>query len=573
MPPQTQPKPNLFSILKPYAGIVTLLVILTIVPSALNLAVPKIISRAIDAFTKGNFVLSTMLWEFGIVAVLTFIFTYLQSIVQVYAAEQVARDLRTKLAKKISEQDYAFIDRSTPAKLLTNLTSDVDAVKSFVSQAIASIISSIFLIIGASVLLFIIDWKLALAVLSTVPIIGVTFFMVLARVRKLFLRAQGAIDWLNKVINESILGSALIRLVNSQSQEYDKFVKANTEARNISLSILRLFASLIPAITFLTNIATLTILVLGGHFIIMGGLSLGDFTAFNSYLSILIFPILILGFMSNVIAQATASYGRIENVLYAPDAKDEGVLAPKLTGRIALKDVTLKLGDKNVLKDLSLEISPGTRTAIIGPTAAGKTQALYVLTGLVKPTTGAVLYDGKNLEEYRKDNFYSQIGLVFQDSVLFNLTLRENIAFSNTVNDEGLKKAIDTAELGDFVDALPHKLDTVVSERGTSLSGGQKQRVMLARALALNPKILFLDDFTARVDLHTEKKILQNVRNNYPDMTLISVTQKIASVEDYDQIILLEDGEVIASGTHQALLTSTPEYVQIFNSQESTEHL
>jgi ATP-binding cassette subfamily B protein len=570
---EEQKKPSLVGLLKPYKGIIFLLVILTILPSALNLAVPKIIANAIDDFAKGNFVLQNVVIEFSIVAVLIFIFTYLQSVAQVYAAERVARDLRTKVAAKISRQDYSFIDRVTPAKLLTNLTNDADAVKSFVSQAIASIVSSVFLIIGASVLLLMTDWRLALAVLAVVPIIGITFAFVLSKVRKLFLRGQAAIDWLNKVINESILGSALIRLVNSQTPEYNKFLKANVEARDISLNILSLFATLIPVITFLTNVATLIIVVMGGRFIIAGSLSLGNFTAFNSYLAILIFPILILGFMSNVIAQADASYARIGEVLAASDAKDEGTRVATLTGDVSFTNVTLQKGDKPILKDVSFEAKPGTRTAIIGPTAAGKTQLLYILTGLATPTAGTVLYDGVNIDEYNKQSLYSQIGFVFQDSILFNLTLRENIAFSNTVSDEGLKKAIDTAELGDFVDALPDQLDTVVSERGTSLSGGQKQRVMLARALSLNPKILLLDDFTARVDVQTEKKILKNVRDNYPNLTLISVTQKITSVEDYDQIILLEDGEIIARGTHQWLMKNSPEYVQIFNSQESTEQL
>ena len=387
------------------------------------------------------------------------------------------------------------------------------------------------------------------------------------------MRAQGAIDWLNKVINESILGSALIRLVNSHAQEYDKFLDANTEAKTISLSILRLFASMIPVITFLTNLATLVIIVLGGHFIIAGTLTLGGFTAFNSYLAILIFPIFILGFMTNVIAQAQASYDRISQVLNAPPAKDEGTVHGKLTGELSLKNVTLQIGEKPIMKDVSFEAKAGTRTAIIGPTAAGKTQTLYALTGLAKPTSGEVLYDGVPLEDYNKASLYSQIGFVFQDSILFNLSLRENIAFSNTVSDAGLAKAIETAELGDFIDTLPKKLDTIVSERGTSLSGGQKQRVMLARALALEPKVLLLDDFTARVDARTEKKILENVRRNYPDITLISVTQKIGSVEDYDQIVLLMEGEVLAKGTHEELMGTSPEYVQIYNSQESTEQL
>jgi ATP-binding cassette subfamily B protein len=320
------------------------------------------------------------------------------------------------------------------------------------------------------------------------------------------------------------------------------------------------------------NLATLVILALGGHFVISGKLSLGDFAAFNSYVTILIFPIIIIGFMSNLIAQATTSYERIDQVLKAPETADTGTIDKPLEGKIELKDISVLYDGKPALKAVSLLIEPGSRTAIIGPTAAGKTQLLYLLTSLVKPDEGVVEFDGTKIDDFKKETFHSQIGFVFQDSVMFNMSLRENIAFSDTVTDESLQKAIDTAELSEFIDSLPNRLDTMVSERGTSLSGGQKQRIMLARALALNPKILLLDDFTARVDPQTEKKILQNVRVNYPGLTLISVTQKISPVKDYDQIILLMEGELIAAGKHETLRSTCPEYVQIYESQKSTSH-
>ena len=573
MPPKApQPsKPNLFGLLKEYKGMVFLLVLFTALANGLNLFVPKIIANAIDGFTKHSLVIPHLMLEFGIVAGCIFLATYAQSLVQTFAAERVARDLRKKTADKISHQEYAYIDAVGPSKLLTNLTSDADAVKNFVAQAVAQVVSSIVLIFGASTLLILTNWRLALLVLAVVPIIGLAFFFIFSKVRKLFVRSQMAIDWLNKVINESILGSALIRLVNAQQYEYQKFLKANTEARNISLSVLNMFASLIPIISFCTNMATLGIVLLGGHFVIAGSMSLGAFTAFNSYLAILIFPIIILGFMSTVIAQASASYGRILAVLDAPDKKSGGTITSTLLGDVKLRDITLTYGDKDTLRDITLEARSGTRTAIIGPTAAGKTLLLSVMTGLILPTKGEILYDDKDIREYDKARLHAQVGLVFQDSIMFNLSLRENIAFGSGVTEANLKKAIDTAELGDFVDALPQGLETIVSERGTSLSGGQKQRVMLARALALDPKILLLDDFTARVDTRTEKKILENVRVNYPSITLISVTQKIASVEDYDQIIVLMEGEIIARGTHKELLETSPEYVQMYNSQESTE--
>jgi len=565
-------KPGMMQLLKPYSGLIILLILFALLSNGVNLLLPRIIAHGIDSFTKGKFIFKTILVEFSLSAIVIFIFTGLQSITQIYASERVARDLRKQLSSKISVQSHAYILEANPSRLLTNLTSDIDSIKLFVSMAIVSIVSSIFIIIGASILLLALNWRLASIVLLIIPIIGGVFFYVLRKVRALFRKGREVIDWLNKVINESIMGSSIIRVLNAQQLEYNKFLAANTNAKNIGLSILKLFAALIPVITFTANIGMLVILALGGHFVIGGTMTLGDFAAFTSYLSILIFPIFVIGFMSTVIAQATASYQRVNEILVAPDVIEPGTVDEILKGDIELTDVNLSFGEKPVLKGISISISAGTKTAIIGPTAAGKSQLLYLLTALIKPGSGTVEFDGRNMESYKKQSIHKQIGFVFQDSIIFNLSLRENIAFSDKVTDESLAKAIGTAELTDFIDGLPGKLDTVVSERGASLSGGQKQRIMLARALAIDPKILLLDDFTARVDANTEQKILKNLQNNYPGLTLISVTQKIDSIQNYDKIILLMEGEIIAEGTHADLMHTCPEYIQIYNSQRSTSH-
>ncbi len=563
---------QLFRLLKPYKMLVVLLIVFALLGNAANLIIPKIISRGIDTYMEGSYVLTNVLWEFLLVAAAIFLFSLLQMLVQTYASEKVGLDLRKKLSDKISRQSFAFIQEANPSKLLTNLTSDMDSVKMFVSQAVTSIVSSVFMIVGTSVLLLIINWKLAIPVLFMIPLIGISFMVILQKVKPLFKKGREVIDWLNKVINESILGSAIIRVLNAQHHEYRKFLAASAEARDVGIGIVTLFATLIPLITLLANLATLVILVLGGYQVISGDLSLGDFAAFNSYVALLIFPIIVIGFMSNMIAQASASYERIYQVMEAPETADTGKIDKPLQGHIHFNNVTVKYDGKPALKSVSFSIEPGTRTAIIGPTAAGKSQLLYLLTGLVKPDEGSVEFDGENIDRYNKEYFHNQIGFVFQDSVLFNMSLRENIAFSDTVTDESLQKAIDTAGLKEFIDTLPDRLDTIVSERGTSLSGGQKQRIMLARALALNPGILLLDDFTSRVDPQTEKRILQNVRQNYPALTLVSVTQKISPVKDYDMIVLLMEGELIATGTHKTLRATCPEYIQIYESQKSTSY-
>jgi ATP-binding cassette, subfamily B, bacterial len=567
---QKPPKANIFKILKPYSGMISALLFFALLSNGLNLVIPKIIQFGIDDFAKGTFNMQRIITWFLIVAILIFIFSYIQSIIQTFASERVARDMRKKLSSKISAQDYAYIQETTPGKLLTNLTSDVDAIKMFVAQAIVSIVSSLILIIGASILLLNLNLRLGLLVLLIIPIIAGTFIFIFKKVKTLFRKTQEVIDWLNKVINESILGAALIRVLNAQFTEYNKFIDASGEAKNLGLSILKLFATLIPIIVLTSNLARLAVLGVGGHFVITGSMTLGEFAAFNSYIAILIFPIIMIGFMSNVIARASASYQRIHATLESPDFVDKGTVNKQIKGNINLENVSVFYGENPALKNISFKINGGTKNAIIGPTAAGKTQLFYLLTTLIKPTEGAIFYDDVNITDYNRDALLKQIGLVFQDSIIFNMTLRENIAFNSEVTEEDLQKAIDTAELNDFIKTLPQGLETIVSERGSSLSGGQKQRIMLARALAINPKVLLLDDFTARVDPLTEEKISRNVKDNYPDITLVSITQKIEPIKDYDQIIVIMEGELIARGKHDYLMQHSPEYVQIYHSQKST---
>ena len=304
--------PGISNLLKPYRGMIFLLIFFALLSNGINLVLPRIIASGIDAFPS-HYVLEPLLIKFLSAAVVIFIFTFFQSIIQTNTSERVARDLRARLALKISTQSYDQIEKANPSKLLTNLTADVDSVKTFISTAIVTVASSLIIIIGASIMLFSINVKLASAIVVIIPIISGVFYYVSKKVRPIFIKGREVIDRLNKVINESILGAAIIRVVNSQQAEYNKFLGANTKARDFGLSILKLFAGLIPVITFTSNIAALTILALGGHFVISGSMTIGNFAAFNSYLAMLIFPILVIGFMSGVIAQATASYQRISN--------------------------------------------------------------------------------------------------------------------------------------------------------------------------------------------------------------------------------------------------------------------
>ena len=422
---------KLFGILAPYKGFVAMLVLLAMAASSINLVIPKIIASAIDAFTANSFDTRKVVIQFLVAASAIFIMTLLQGVLQTYTAERVARDLRNKIIDKLSIQSFSFIQESNPSKLLTNLTSDMNSVKTFVAQAFVAIISSLFIIIGVTVLMLMINWKLALAVLGIVPIIGFAFFTIFRKARVIFKKSRKVIDALNKVINESILGSALIRVLNSQQPENQKFLEKNMESRNLGLSIVRLFSILVPSIMFVSNLAVVVILALGGHFVVMDTLTIGNFAAFNSYVVMLVFPVMTIGFMSNVIASAMASNDRIQAVLSTPPPRETGTIESDIEGNIELKDVTLTYEEKPVLKDVSFRVKAGSKTAIIGPTAAGKSQLLYLLTKLISTDSGTVEVDGVPIDKYTSKTFYKDVALVFQDSVIFNLSLRKNIAFSN----------------------------------------------------------------------------------------------------------------------------------------------
>ncbi len=557
--------------IKPYLGLLGLLLLVSLINNGLNLWLPKITSGAIDSFGNQGFEIVKIVYEMAGVSVIIFVFAVGQSFLQTFLAETVAKKTREKLVNKISEQDFGFVNKMTSEKLLTIMTSDVDNIKQAMTTGLVQIFSSIVLVIGSAVMLLRINVKLGLMVLIIVPIVALVFFNIFGRIRSFFKRAQAVLDRLNKVIKENIVAAGLVRIVNSQNREIDKFNEQNGQAKDLGLSIMKLFSGLIPTIGLLANSTVILILLVGGKLILEGEFTVGDLTAFNTYVSMLIFPMIMLGFVSNIIARAMTSYQRIEEVLNFEGKDDFGDLDKEIEGKVEFKKVSLSFSQKQVLKEVSFEIKPGSKTAILGPTAAGKTQIFYLMSGLMKPNSGEILIDEVPVKKYCQKCLSGQLGLVFQDSSLFNLTIRENINFQNKEDETNLKKAIETAALDDFIKTLPEGLETKITERGSNLSGGQKQRLTLARALAVNPKILLLDDFTARVDRSTEKDIFSRLKKNYGKITQVLITQQIASVEDFDQIILIMEGEVLAKGTHKELLKKSPEYQQLYSLQMSTE--
>lgn len=568
----------MIKLFKQYWISVSLLLVLAFTTNILALWFPKKVGQYVDAYKSANvFQSKEAVYSLGILTLIILLTAFAQYAISSFTSERVGRDLRSRLIGTLKNQSFGYLREITSAKLITILTSDVDAIKNMVASGVVNVLMAGVTLIGAVVFLLSINWRLGLATLAVIPFIIIFFGIIFRKIGPLFGLAQMNLDRINKVINESIIASPLVRVLNAERFELSKFDEVNKKGTEIGRKVVTFFASLVPVIMLLSNISILIVLYYGGIQVAKGSLTLGQMSAFFSYTSVFVWPFFILAFSSQFISRAQVSLVRINSVLDAPTAhishakKEIGTQKAKFVGHIEFRNVTLRYGEKSILKDISFEIKPNSRTAIVGPTGAGKTELFYLISGLARPTEGKILIDDKPIDEWDSSELLSKIGMVFQDSIIFNTSLRENILFNSQTEESILGKAIETADLQGLVSRLPEGLETNVSERGTTLSGGQKQRVMLARALTLDPSILLLDDFTARVDAGTEERIIANLGRNFPTLTLISITQKIEPIKKYDKIIVLMEGELIANGTHEELLSTSLEYKQIYESQQSTE--
>jgi len=549
--------------------------------NGLALTLPRISAKVVDyaSMISKGVPLSEVQYQGAFITLLilataTFLVALLQMYFSTMFSEKVAYDTRMELINKVSNQSFDYIAKQTQGKLQTVITSDVNAIKGGVSRGLVTLLGAVVTLFGSAIMLLLINVKLAIITLATIPVVILIFVMIFGALSKQFNSAQENLEKLNAIVSETVIGAGLIRALSATKDEITKFMKINDETRDVGFSIVKYISLLIPAVIFVANGTVMLIIYFGGISVIGGDISVGEFTAFFLYSAMFVWPIFVLAFVGSTLTRGTVSLSRIDEILKAPIVKTTGTYSGEIKGEIIFKNVSLEYEGSNgkiiVLKNISFKINPHTKNAIIGPTGSGKTQLMYLLSGLLKPTSGEILIDGVSIYDYHPEVLRKSIGLVFQDSIMFNSSFRENILLSEK-EDENFYNAIKVADLNDLVDSLPKGLDTMVSERGTSLSGGQKQRIMLARALISKPRILLLDDFTARVDKQTEASILKNIKSTYSFTTLISITQKIEPIIDYDQILVLMEGELVGASTHDELLKTSLEYLQIFESQQSTE--
>lgn len=499
------------------------------------------------------------------------------SFVQAYMAEKtsqgVAFDFRNEIFAKIQRLSFSYHDQNQTGQLMIRATDDVEKVRLFIAQGLILAAQAFLLLISTLIILFLTNWRLTLVVLPILPIAMVVFMVFGSLVQPMFVQIQIRLSNLNTILQENMAGIKVVKAFAREKTEQKRFNEATDELFAYQLQVARTFSFLFPVIFLIMSLGQAALLYFSGQQIIGGTLTLGDYQAFSLYTFYIFFPLGQLGFIISLMAQAGASATRIFEILDAKSDvvdKPEAVDLPPIDGHVEFKNVTFRYfgsGDP-VLKDVNFEAKPGQTVALLGGTGSGKTTIINLIPRFYDASEGAVLIDGNDVRDVTLDSLRSQIGIVLQETNLFSGTIRDNIAFGKTdATDEEVFAAAKAAAAHDFITSFPQGYDTPVGERGTTLSGGQKQRIAIARALLLDPRLLILDDSTSSVDLQTEAHIQKALDALMKGRTSFVIAQRITTVLNADLILVLDKGQVVASGTHAELMEDSPLYAEIYNSQ------
>jgi ATP-binding cassette subfamily B multidrug efflux pump len=501
------------------------------------------------------------------------VFNFAQGALMVRTAQDVAYDMRNRIYAKIQALSFSYHDQAQTGQLMTRATSDVDMVQGFVGHGFLMVVGSALMMIGSLVFLFITNWQLSIVMLVIVPLSFAIFGTVISRIRPLFRVVQQRLAHLNTVLQESLVGVRVVKAFVREPHEAQRFEHANQELYDINVRIAKMVSFLFPLIFLFSNTATLAVYWIGGGQVIRGQLSLGEMISFINYMMMAFWPMMTVTMVITMISQAGASAERIFEVLDARSEvveKPDAVPLPPVEGRVIFENVSFRYIEHGepVLSDVSLTAEPGQVVALLGATGSGKSTIINLIPRFYDVTEGRVMVDATDVRDVTIESLRSQIGIVFQETTLFAGTIKENIAFGRPeATMEEIIAAAEAAEAHDFIVSFPDGYETQVGERGMTLSGGQKQRVAIARALVLDPHILILDDSTSSVDLETEYRIQQALDRLMEGRTSFVIAQRIATVLNADQILVLDNGEVVARGIHEELMASSEIYADIYHSQ------
>jgi ATP-binding cassette subfamily B protein len=550
--------------------------------NAVAVQFPRVLERAIDAMKKGA-PREWILIFAGLLILIALVkgcFLYAQRWILIGISREIEFDIRNDLFRHLEKQDSGFYQKYRTGDIMARMTNDLNAVRMLLGPALMYSANTIFFTVGALYFLLRISPYLTLVALAPMPLASILVQYLGHRIHDRFERIQASFSEISSQAQENYSGARLVRAFAREESQIGIFEKLNREYIRRSLRLVQLMGMLWPTLEFILGVSMLITLMAGGHQVLAHRITLGQFVEFNTFMVMLIFPIIAVGWVVNLFQRGTASVTRIDELLRAEPAIDDRDADPAiaaeavLKGEIEFRGLSFSYGETQVLRDISLHVPAGSSLAIVGPTGSGKTTLVNLLTRLYEAAPGTLLIDGRPVREFPLAMLRHNIGMVPQETFLFSETIRENLTFG--APDAGLEAMLEAAEAAHIrqeFEEFPQGFETMVGERGLTLSGGQKQRSAIARALLRRPPILILDDALASVDTYTEERILGGLRSYTADSTTILISHRVSTVRNADQIAVLDHGRIVELGGHDELLERNGYYAGLFQKQQLEEEL
>jgi ATP-binding cassette subfamily B protein len=570
---------RIFSYLKPYWKQVILLYVTLAAALGLQLLTPYVLGRAIDdgVIARDLDFLVKAAVLIIVLSVVMGVFQYARTYYSQALAEQIGYDIRNEIFAHLQAMQFSFHDRSQTGQLMSRGTEDINNIRAMLVMTMRPLVLAIGTLVAVTIILIRLDTLLAIVALTGVPFLIWYSVRYGVALKPLFLKVQQQFGVMTSALQENVSGNRVVRAFAQEKAENQRFEAELEELFDRNLQAGKRWAFAYPLTLLFSGLSLAAVVWLGGHQVISGAMTIGSLVAFNRYLTMLNEPVNWLGLVVNRISRAVASGERIFETLdtrpMIRDARNALKLDP-IRGDIEFRDVSFRFRDANraALEGVSFVAPAGTVTAIVGPTGAGKSSLVSLMPRFYDATIGSVFIDGHDVKELHLRTLRSQIGMVLQETFLFSITLGENIAYGKPdASREEIIAAAKAARAHDFISRLPQGYDTEVGERGVSLSGGQKQRIAIARALLLNPRILILDDATSSVDTETEHEIQEALKVLMEGRTSIIIAQRILTVENADQILVLEQGKIVDRGKHSELLEREGFYKELYYLQQQEQ--
>ncbi len=570
--------------MRPYYIPILVSLVFTIGATLLSIFAPQILSDLVNVITAsfgGTPVNMTELERFAVILIVFYVCnalcTFTSGFIMTTVSQKMCRSLRTQISEKINKVPLRYFDAHPYGDTLSRVTNDVDTIGNSMQQAVSMVVQSVCMLVGVLIAMFVSCWQLALTVLIIVPFMAILLFVIMKFSQPQFRKQQDELAVLNGKVEENYSGQLVIKAFNAEGRTGEDFEQTNRRLRKSTFLSQALSGIMQPAMTFISYFAYAAVCVVAGLMISTpgSGVTYGMLSAFLVYVNLFQSPLSQIAQAANVLQSAAAASGRVFEFLEEEELSDESGKTRQLTdgvrGEVEFRHVRFGYSeDKIIIPDFSAKIEPGWKVAIVGPTGAGKTTMVNLLMRFYEVNGGDILIDGVSVKDMPREEVHDLFGMVLQDTWMFEGTLRENIAYSKQVSDEQLKKACDAAGITHFISTQPGGLNCHV-EGGDEISGGQKQLITIARAMVENAPMLILDEATSNVDTRTEELIQTAMDNLTRGRTSFVIAHRLSTIKNADLILVMNHGNIVEQGTHDALIGQNGFYAQLYNAQFTNE--